>query len=127
MLPASTSGGLPAWASARSGIDHTGAMDSVPVVYLDQKDWINMARARVSRHKVQSPRELEAADALWEVVAADRVLLPLSCAHLIETARRGVEQDRIDLADAMLAGYGGWHMRHPIEVRGKELGWGLFG
>jgi hypothetical protein len=47
--------------------DHIPASWSVmaTIVYLDQCHWITMARARVARHKVQVPEELQAADALW--------------------------------------------------------------
>ncbi|MGK5112799.1 hypothetical protein [Geodermatophilus sp. CPCC 205506] len=97
-------------------------------VYLDQTHWVSMAQARVNREKLERRRglaELTAADLLWRAVEAGEVRLPLSCAHLVETARAGAEARRADLADAMLAGYGGWHMRHPIDVRGMELRWGL--
>jgi hypothetical protein len=101
----------------------------VPVtVYLDQTHWISMAQARVNRGKLEQRRgvaELTAADRLWGAVEAGEVRLPLSCAHLVETAHAGAEARRADLADAMLAGYSGWHMRHPIDVRGMELTWGL--
>ncbi|MGY1666980.1 hypothetical protein [Geodermatophilus sp. SYSU D00696] len=97
-------------------------------IYLDQTHWVSMAQARVNRDKLERRRgldELTAADLLWRAVDAEEVRLPLSCAHLVETAHAGAEARRADLADAMLAGYRGWHMRHPIDVRGRELRWGL--
>jgi hypothetical protein len=102
--------------------------DREPVmVYLDQNHWITMARARVSRHKVKSADELAAADALGQAASAGSVRLPLSTAHLVETGRRGVRQNRVELAETMLAAYSGWHMRSPLDVRFAELLWGLSG
>ncbi|MER5646132.1 hypothetical protein [Streptosporangium sp. NPDC002524] len=92
-----------------------------PIIYLDQNHWITLARARHARHKVQHPDELTAADALWKMAAKQEIRLPLSVAHLVETARAGGGQRRAELADTMLEAYHGWHMSHPVDVRAAEI------
>ncbi|MFF7183354.1 hypothetical protein [Streptomyces sp. NPDC008121] len=91
------------------------------VVYLDQNHWITMAQARFAPEKIQKAEEREAAAALWELTASGQVRLPLSMAHLVETAHRGLKSSRRRLARAMLDGYGGWHMLSPLVVRRYEL------
>ncbi|MFE9388774.1 hypothetical protein [Streptomyces sp. NPDC006784] len=91
------------------------------VVYLDQNHWVTMARARYSRGKVDVAEELEAADAMWELVRAGQVRLPLSSAHLVETVHGGTKERRRQLGEAMLSAYGGWHMLNPLVVRRLEL------
>lgn len=99
-----------------------------PIVYLDQNHWITLARARVSPENVKKTsgvRELAAADSIWRSLDAGRIRLPLSMAHMVETARAGTKTNRPALAAAMLDGYDGWHMRHPMDVRRCELWWRL--
>ncbi|MFD6918562.1 hypothetical protein [Streptomyces virginiae] len=91
------------------------------IIYLDQCHWVTMARARVARHKIQVPEELQAADALWAQAEAGLVRLPLSSAHLVETVHAGDKERRRHLAQAMLDAYGGWHMVNPLVVRRHEL------
>ncbi|MFJ9968695.1 hypothetical protein [Streptomyces avermitilis] len=91
------------------------------VVYLDQNHWVTMARARVAPEKIQVAEERLAADALWELVAAGQVRLPLSSAHLVETAHAGTKDRRRHLAQAMLDAYDGWHMLNPLVVRRYEF------
>src|SRR5690349_17520062 len=100
-------------------------MSATPVVYLDQAHWVTMARARVSPDKIPSPAELDAAKWLWQAADSEKVRLPLSMGHLVETTRRQDDVSRVDLADAMLDCYHGWHMSHPQDVRRTELGRGL--
>lgn len=102
-------------------------MAAVPVVYLDQTHWVTLARARFSPDKVTSPVELDAAKRLWQAAEGGQVRLPLSMGHLVETERRGDKTSRTHLADTMLDVYGGWHMRHPLDIRRAELAWGLRG
>ncbi|MGA5421959.1 hypothetical protein [Streptomyces lavendulocolor] len=104
-------------------LDHIPASWSVmaTIVYLDQCHWITMARARVARHKVQVPEELQAADALWARAERGLIRLPLSSAHLVETVHAGSKERRRHLAEAMLDAYGGWHMVNPLVVRRHEL------
>lgn len=91
------------------------------VVYLDQNQWIKLAQARFSPQKILSAHELGAADAVLRAMEAGTIAVPLANAHLVETAHAGTGQRRKQLADTMLNGYGGWHMRHPLDVRRHEL------
>lgn len=97
-------------------------MSTAPVVYLDQAHWVTMARVRVSPQKIRPAAELDAATRLWKAVDREEVRLPLSMAHVVETSHRQDDRSRVDLADAMLDGYHGWHMHHPQDVRRTELG-----
>ncbi|MEV0185857.1 hypothetical protein AB0I54_42315 [Streptomyces sp. NPDC050625] len=91
------------------------------VVYLDQNHWVTMARARVAPEKIPVAEERQAADALWGLVAAGQVRLPLSSAHLVETVHAGTKERRRHLAQAMLDAYNGWHMLNPLVVRRYEF------
>ncbi|MEV6032854.1 hypothetical protein AB0L65_16980 [Nonomuraea sp. NPDC052116] len=68
---------------------HTFRTDMPPIVYLDQNHSITLARARHARDKVEHPDELVAADAIWKAATYREIRLPLSMAHLVETARAG--------------------------------------
>lgn len=57
---------------------------------------------------------------LIELARADEIILPLSGAHLVETAKKGGRQ-RTDLARAMIELSRGWQMRSPLAVRAFEL------
>lgn len=91
------------------------------IVYLDQNHWVTMARARVAPEKIQVVEEGQAADALWRLVESGQVRLPLSMAHLVETAHAGTKDRRRHLAEAMLDAYDGWHMLNPLVVRRYEF------
>ncbi|MFB8272926.1 hypothetical protein ACFC96_40950 [Streptomyces sp. NPDC055955] len=91
------------------------------VIYLDQNHWVTMARARVAPEKIQGAEERRAAEELWELAAKKAVRLPLSSAHLVETAHAGTKERRHDLARAMLEAYDGWHMLSPLVVRLHEF------
>ncbi|MDG9709375.1 hypothetical protein [Streptomyces sp. DH10] len=91
------------------------------VVYLDQNHWVTMARARIVPEKIQVAEERQAADMLWKMVDAGQVRLPLSSAHLVETAHAGTKDRRRQLAQTMLDAYGGWHMLNPLVVRRYEF------
>ncbi|MEU6698032.1 hypothetical protein [Pseudonocardia sp. NPDC046786] len=97
------------------------AAPRLPVVYLDQNQWITIAQAKYSPQKVKNVVELGAADSVVRSATDGKVLLPLSTAHLVETARTGNPERRGKLADSMLELYDGWHMRHPLDIRQFEL------
>ena len=90
-----------------------------PVVYLDQNHWIDLARARVSSPKISGERKF-ACERLIELARTREVILPLSGAHIVETAKRGGLQ-RTDLAQTMIELSRGWQMRSPMRVRAHEL------
>lgn len=91
------------------------------VVYLDQNHWITLARARRAPEKIRNEEEREAADQLWQLATTGLVRLPLSFAHLAETAHAGNGQRRRDLAETMLEAYDGWHMMHPLAITRHEF------
>jgi hypothetical protein len=89
-----------------------------PVIYLDQNHWVTLAQ------HVHAPNRVPAADRdpAGELVALARsgaVILPLSAAHLRETASIG--KHHRDMAMTMLALSRGWQMRNPLRVRSREL------
>jgi hypothetical protein len=94
---------------------------SPPIVYLDQCHWITLAQAQFARHKIRSSDELAAADFILKAAGDGRIRLPLSGAHMVETAKAGDRPRRRQLADTMLSAYGGWYMSNPVIVRGGEL------
>ena len=92
-----------------------------PIVYLDQCHWITLARAQFARHKIRSSDELAAADFILKAAGNGRIRLPLSGAHMIETAKAGDGLRRHQLADTMLSVYENWYMSNPVVVRRGEL------
>jgi hypothetical protein len=98
------------------GGDDTPAGSSV--VYLDQNHWVTLAQ------QVHAPDLVRAADrdpaqVLVELARSGAVILPLSSAHLRETAPTG--RHRRDMAMTMLELSRGWQMRSPLAVRRREL------
>lgn len=91
-----------------------------PVVYLDQNQWSTLSKAWSAPHRVRSG-EHAAAVALLKLCESGKVILPMSAAHLSETAAWSNDEGRIALADTILFGSSGWQMRDPLEVRAAEL------
>lgn len=91
------------------------------IVYLDQNHWITLAQARRAPEKIPNEEEREAADQLWQLATTGLVRLPLSFAHLDETAHAGNGRRRRDLAETMLEAYDGWHMMHPQVIMRHEF------
>ena len=94
---------------------------SPPIIYLDQCHWITLAQAQFAKHKIHSSDELAAADFILKAASDGRIRLPLSGAHMVETAKAGNGTRRHQLADTMLSVYDSWHMNNPITVRGEEM------
>ena len=92
-----------------------------PIIYLDQCHWITLAQAQFARRKILSSDELAAADFILKAASDGQICLPLSGAHMVETAKAGNGPRRQQLADTMLSAYDGWHMNNPITVRGEEM------
>ncbi len=92
-----------------------------PVVYLDQNQWSTLSKAWSAPHRMRSDDEHIAAVALLRMSEAGKVILPMSAAHLSETAAWSNDAGRIALADTILSGSSGWQMRDPLEVRAAEL------
>lgn len=89
-----------------------------PIVYLDQCHWVNLARHLYVPHKVPAA-EQDACERLVMLARIGTVILPLSAAHLTETAPDG--RWRQHLALTMLELSRGWQMRSPLIVRDREL------
>lgn len=90
-----------------------------PAIYLDQNKWIQLARALHSPDRVTTG-ELGPSLRLIELAEQQRVLLPLSGGHLLETTvtdRRWREQ----LSILMMRLSRGWVLRDPTRVARTEL------
>lgn len=89
-------------------------------VYLDQNRWRTVADALHDPTRVCDPNERRAAQDLIRLAMDGGIVLPLSTAHLMETA--GLNGDRryeIGVAMAHLAG--GWQIRNPIDLWQHEV------
>ncbi len=91
----------------------------VPVVYLDQKDWIDFARWRNDPDQVE-PATREFYALLADAAQQERVVVPISSAHLTETSKRA-GRSRLDLAATMLQYSRGWQLRSVLGLRRAEL------
>jgi len=69
-------------------------------LYLDQKDWINLARVRAGKRCAANLRE--AAAALLSLVAAGHVVTPFSESHVLETGGIGNPTKRQQVATAII-------------------------
>lgn len=96
-----------------------------PIVYLDQNQWILLARHRYAPEKLNSEQRAACA-AVSALAARGDVILPLSGAHAVETARADGRW-RHDLAMTMLSLSRGWQMLSPLKVRMLELGHDMTG
>jgi hypothetical protein len=92
---------------------------SVPVVYLDQNHWIDLARWRKDPDTFDEIKSTFF-DALARAANEERVILPLSSAHLVETSKRG-GTSRLELAATMLHYSRGWQLRTVLGLRRAEL------
>ncbi len=90
-----------------------------PVIYLDQNQWIQLARAVHSPHLLNDDNQ-RAAERLIGLAAAGEVILPLSSGHMIETAQVNGNWRR-RLAPIMVRLSRGWVMRDPLVIRVDEL------
>lgn len=89
------------------------------VVYLDQNKWVTLARAVHAPERLSS-RERDAALRLVGLVAEDRVVVPLSSAHMLETGCTDGRWRR-QMAPLMVGLARGWILRDPLLVRHSEL------
>lgn len=91
----------------------------LPVVYLDQNHWIDFARWRKGSDRLSAgTRHFYAT--LAEAALDQRIIVPLSSAHLSETSKRG-GVTRLELASTMLTYSAGWQMRSVLALRRAEL------
>ena len=75
-------------------------------LYLDQNKWIDLARAYHGRPG--GARFRDALDTVDRLVCEGYLRVPLSSAHVMETARRGDRASRRRLAEVMIALSRGW-------------------
>jgi hypothetical protein len=64
-----------------------------PVVYLDQNHWIDLARVRVNSPKISGHRKF-ACERLIDLARNREIILPLSGAHMVETAKMRLSRHR---------------------------------
>jgi hypothetical protein len=90
-----------------------------PVVYLDQNHWIDLARL-LSGSSGITAEKVGACRLLIDLARNGDIILPLSAAHVVETAKKGGRQ-RTDVARTMVELSRGWQMRSPLWIRNLEL------
>jgi hypothetical protein len=95
------------------------AQPGTRIVYLDQNHWVSLAQYRYSPERLRT-EEHEAAAAISEFATRGDVVLPLSGAHAVETARSDGRWRRT-LATTMLRLSRGWQMLSPVKARRVEL------
>lgn len=92
-----------------------------PVVYLDQRDWSLLANALFDPVRVRSDRDRDAAAHLIALARAQKIILPMSIAHLGETSKWNDTDRRYRLALTLTQLSRGWQMRYPFDVWQYEL------
>jgi len=90
-----------------------------PVLYLDQNHWIDFARWHKNATALSAAKRVFF-ERLATAANAGHVIIPLSSAHLTETAKRG-GATRLELASTMLRYSRGWQMRSVLGLRRAEL------
>jgi hypothetical protein len=90
-----------------------------PVVYLDQNHWRTVAQAFIDPSVIRKKTEVEPALELIRLGSDAGIILPLSSAHLKETAPMWGDL-RYEVGIAMAKLSGGWQMRHPTQVWAQE-------
>lgn len=91
---------------------------SRPTIYLDQNHWIDFARWHTKGNLDEDKKPFF--DLLAQAARDELVIIPLSAAHLAETAKRE-GQTRIDVASTMLTYSAGWQLRDVLALRRAEL------
>lgn len=99
---------------------HRGDAESRVSVYLDQKDWSQLARALSSPNEA-SEQDLSDAEQLANWVESRVVILPISSGHYYETTKWTVAERRLPLGLVMLRLSRGWQLRDPLQVRRNEV------
>lgn len=92
-----------------------------PTIYLDQNHWSTLTKTIYQPDRVKDEHERNAAAQLIELAKAREVVLPMSMAHLSETAKQLNREQRYQrgLTIAQLAS--GWQLCDPLGLRGFEL------
>lgn len=92
------------------------------IAYLDQCHWSTLARRISDPDSVTRADDAVAADKLISWARNQRVILPLSSGHMVETTPL-YGAKRQSLALAMFELSRGWIMRNPLHVRRDEIAW----
>jgi len=91
-----------------------------PVVYLDQNHWSTVAQALTDPSRILRKSEIAPALELARLANDGGIVVPLSSAHLRETAPLDGDR-RYEVGVAMAGLSGGWQMRHPTDVWRSEV------
>jgi len=92
-----------------------------PSIYLDQNHWSTLAKTIHEPARVPNPHERTAAEKLIELARAQRILLPMSSAHMGETSQQSNYEQRYQRALTIAQLSGGWQFRDPLSLRQFEL------
>lgn len=92
-----------------------------PTIYLDQNHWSTLTNTIYQPDRVIDERERHAARRLIELAKAREVILPMSSAHLSETAKQVDREQRYQRALTIFQLAGGWQLRDPLDLRRFEL------
>jgi hypothetical protein len=92
-----------------------------PTIYLDQNHWSTLTNTIHQPDRVTNEQERNAATQLIELAKAREVVLPMSSAHLSETAKQADPEQRYQRALTIAQLAGGWQLRDPLDLRRFEL------
>jgi hypothetical protein len=92
-----------------------------PSIYLDQNHWSTLTNVIHQPGRVAHSDEHAAALRLIDLARDQAVVLPMSAAHMAETAKQRDREERYDRARTIVELSAGWQMRDPLEVRRAEL------
>lgn len=89
-------------------------------VYLDQNHWRSVAQTKVDITRIRNKAEASAAERVVKLATDLGVILPLSSAHMRETAPLYGDL-RYNVGVAMASLSSGWQLRHPTAVWLMEI------
>jgi hypothetical protein len=92
-----------------------------PTIYLDQNHWSTLTKTIHQPDRVKDEHERNAAVRLIELAKAREVTLPMSAAHLSETAKQVDPEQRYRRALTIAQLSSGWQLRDPLDLRRFEL------
>jgi len=92
-----------------------------PIIYLDQRDWSLLASVLFEPIRIRTASQQEAAQYLIALARAQKIILPMSFAHLGETSNWSLTDRRYNLALTLTQLSRGWQMRDPMDVWQREL------
>ena len=99
-------------------VPHQDQLAGRLTVYLDQNQWSELDNAL---HGGATNASRAAARQLEQWVHQQRIVLPASSAHYLETTKRFDPDRRYRLGLTILQLSRGWQMRYPLQVRRDEL------